>query len=113
MSEDIVRAHKGCRVLILNLTRPLRSRIPKHLSTEDAAQLADRIGPELTILTHFGMKLIHEGVKKQARYIEERSGVRTVGAFDLMCVEMEETIRIHRRGGRQGRKGINPDAWIP
>ncbi|NLT36594.1 MAG: MBL fold metallo-hydrolase [Methanomassiliicoccus sp.] len=91
--------HAGCRVLVLNLTRPLNSRVPKHLCTEDAAQLATEISPEVVILTHFGMRLVHEGVKKQAEHIEKASGARTIAAEDLMTVQIGKTIRSTRSRG--------------
>jgi ribonuclease BN (tRNA processing enzyme) len=93
---EIAEQHQGSRVLILNLTRPLRSRVPMHLATEDAAILAAEIRPELVVLTHFGMKLIHDGVDVQARYIEESSNVPTIPAEDLMTLCIDKKIRISR-----------------
>lgn len=93
--------HKGCRVLILNLTRPLNARVPKHLCTEDAATLAKEICPEVVLLTHFGMRLVHEGVKKQMEFIEKTSGVRTIAAEDLMTVQVGKIIRSTRSRGRE------------
>ena len=70
LTDALIAPHQGCRVLILNVTRTLKSRVPKHLSTEDAAVLIKKVHPEVAILTHFGMKLIHDGVDKQVEYIE-------------------------------------------
>jgi phosphoribosyl 1,2-cyclic phosphodiesterase len=100
LDDSIVPAHRGCRVLILNLTRPLGSRVPKHLCTEDAAEIALAIKPELVLLTHLGMKLVHEGVKRQAEHIENVSGSRTLAAEDLMTVQVGKTIRTARSKGR-------------
>jgi phosphoribosyl 1,2-cyclic phosphodiesterase len=97
---SIIPAHRGCRVLILNLTRPLGSRVPKHLCTEDAAEIALAIKPELVLLTHLGMKLVHEGVERQAEHIERVSGARTLAAEDLMTVQVGKTIRTTRSKGR-------------
>lgn len=104
----LVDAHQGCRVLILNLTRPLGSRIPKHLCTEDAAELASALHPEVILLTHFGMKLVHEGVKRQAEHIENASGSRTLAAEDLMTVQVGKTIRSARSRGRDIIEGRGP-----
>ena len=98
IDDDVVDAHRGARVLILNLTRPLGSRIPKHLSTEEAAEMVDAIRPKMAILTHFGMKLLHDGVRTQSRYIEDRTGIRTVPADDLMRIGIGRTVRMTRRG---------------
>jgi ribonuclease BN (tRNA processing enzyme) len=101
LTPDLAADHKGCRVLILNLTRPLGSRVPKHLCTEDAATLAKEVGPDVVLLTHFGMRLVHEGVKKQAAYIEDLSGSRTLAAEDLMTVQVGKTIRSTRTRGQE------------
>ncbi len=98
-TEQLRDDHAGCRVLVLNVTRPLNSRVPKHLCTEDAAQLAKEISPELVILTHFGMRLVHDGVKKQAEHVEKVSGARTIAAEDLMTVQIGKTIRSTRSRG--------------
>ncbi|MCE5295548.1 MAG: hypothetical protein LLG16_00390, partial [Euryarchaeota archaeon] len=96
LDDDVVKAHEGARILILALTRPLGSRVPNHICTEDAAEITKRIRPEMTILTHFGAKLIHNGAGKQAKYIEDESGVRTLAAEDLMTVTIGRTIRVVR-----------------
>lgn len=100
LHRSIMTAHEGCRVLILNLTRPLGSRVPKHLCTEDAAEMARAIRPEMVLLTHLGMKLVHEGVRRQAEHIEKVSGSRTLAAEDLMTVQVGRTIRTSRSKGR-------------
>jgi phosphoribosyl 1,2-cyclic phosphodiesterase len=101
LTPDLAASHKGCRVLILNVTRPLDSRVPKHLCTEDAATLAKEVGPEVVLLTHFGMRLVHEGIKKQAAYIEDTSGCRTLPAEDLMTVQVGKAIRSTRSRGQE------------
>jgi len=101
LTPDLAGPHKGCRVLILNLTRPLGSRVPKHLCTDDAAILAKQVGPEVVLLTHFGMKLVHEGIGKQAKHIEDLSGCRTLPAEDLMSVQVGKAIRSTRSRGQE------------
>ncbi len=101
LTDALIAPHQGCRVLILNVTRPLKSRVPKHLSTEDAAVLIKKVHPEVAILTHFGMKLIHDGVDKQVEYIERSSGVRTIPAEDLMTIQLGKSIRAERFHGKE------------
>jgi len=96
LSADIVEAHKGSRILIICLTRPMGSSIPYHICTEDAAVLVEETSPEIAILTHFGMKLLHEGSDRQSSYIEKKSGIKTVAATDLMTVHAGKTVRIRR-----------------
>ncbi len=85
--EPVIRAHRRCRVLVASVTRPLGQRIPHHLSTEDAGYLVEKVKPEIALITHFGMRVIQENPETQAKWIEERTGVRTVAARDFMMVE--------------------------
>jgi len=88
--EPVIKAHRRCRLLIACVTRPLGKRIPHHLSTEDAGYLIEKVKPELAVLTHFGMRVLQENPETQAKWIEDRSGVRTVAARDYMMLEMED-----------------------
>jgi len=84
LKDEVVESHEGARVLILCVTRPLRSRVKNHLSTEDAAEFARLIKPDAAVLTHFGSKFIHDDVEKQRIFVECDSGVRTIAAEDMM-----------------------------
>ncbi|MBN1389823.1 MAG: MBL fold metallo-hydrolase [Candidatus Thermoplasmatota archaeon] len=102
MDQGLIAPHKGARVLIVSSTRPLGAPIPFHLSTDDVAVLAESIRPEVVFLTHMGKKFIKEGPRKQARWVEERSGVRTVAAEDDMRVLIRGSIEvISRRRNRR------------
>ncbi|HDP96901.1 MAG TPA: MBL fold metallo-hydrolase [Euryarchaeota archaeon] len=88
LKEELYEEHRGCDVLIMSVTRPLKARIPYHLCTEDAAMLASSIKPKMSILTHFGMRLIKKGPASQASWIEKQTGIRTVAAWDGMPLLM-------------------------
>ncbi|MDD1768361.1 MAG: MBL fold metallo-hydrolase, partial [Methanomassiliicoccales archaeon] len=109
LCAEVVEAHRGSRILIICLTRPMGSRIPYHMCTEDAAELVEKTSPEVAILTHFGMKLLHEGADRQSGYIEKKSGIRTVAATDLMTVHLGRTIRVRRseRASSRSRSSID------
>jgi ribonuclease BN (tRNA processing enzyme) len=96
LDDGVVASHRGARVLILCVTRPLRSRVKNHLSTEDAAEFARRISPEVATLTHFGSKFIHDDVERQRAYVEERSGVRTIAAEDMMRLNLAKDAPVRR-----------------
>jgi len=98
LDDKVAREQEGSRLLILPLTRPWGARIPNHLCTEDALEFVKMVKPEMTILTHFGAKLIHAGAERQASMIEKGTGVRTIAANDLMSVQLGKVIRIHRSG---------------
>ncbi|MCX6652162.1 MAG: MBL fold metallo-hydrolase [Methanomassiliicoccales archaeon] len=97
LDDDVVSAHQGARVLIMCVTRPLGSRVKYHLATEDAAEMTEAIRPEVAVLTHFGSKLVQEGAEKQARYVQDRTGVRTIAARDFMRLTVGKAIRARTR----------------
>jgi phosphoribosyl 1,2-cyclic phosphodiesterase len=88
--EQVIKAHRNSRILIACVTRPLGQRIPHHLSTEDAGYLIEKIRPELAIITHFGMRVIQENPETQAKWIEDRCGVKTIAARDFMTLELKK-----------------------
>lgn len=103
LRKEVIEAHRGSRILILATTRPLRSRIPHHLSTEDAAVFAEEIKPELCLLTHLGKKFLREGPRKQSEWIRKRSGVTTLSASDDMSIHIGEEVKVSlppRKGQR-------------
>ncbi|MCU0800070.1 MAG: MBL fold metallo-hydrolase [Candidatus Thermoplasmatota archaeon] len=92
MREEVIAAHKGARVLILANTRPLHARIPNHLSTEDSGVIAQKVKPEVCILTHLGRKVLRDGPQKQAEWVKNRSGVNCLAARDGMAVLLGEEL---------------------
>ena len=83
-SKEIAGAHRGSRILVLPVTRPLNMAIPFHLTVEDAAAMVDIVKPELALLTHFGMRVIKDGPPNAAEWIQNKTGVRTVAGTDGM-----------------------------
>lgn len=73
--------YKGSGVLILNVLRPGRDRIPMHLCTEDVIKIVDEVKPKLAILNHFGMKMVGPAAQ-EAKRVEKETGVKTVSARD-------------------------------
>ena len=60
------------------------------MSTEDAGYMIEKVKPELAVITHFGMRVIQENPETQAKWIEERSGVKTIAARDFMTLELKK-----------------------
>jgi len=90
LKEEIFKEHLDSTILLISVTRPLQSRIPYHLSTEDAAALAEVVKPKLAILTHFGVRFISSNPEIQANWVEKKSGVRTIAAWDGMTVRLKD-----------------------
>ena len=94
LTNEVAESHRGSRMLIVPVTRPLKMPIPYHLTVEDAAALVDIVKPELALLTHFGMRVIKDGPEAAARWIQDRTGVRTVAGKDGMAVDLGDGLRI-------------------
>ena len=103
LSSEVINAHKGARVLILNVTRPLNSKVPGHLCTEEAAIFAKEILPEIVVLTHLGLKFIKQGPSRQAKYIEKNSGAKVIAAEDLMKISVGLDITTRYFCGKQSK----------
>ncbi|HEX9708645.1 MAG TPA: MBL fold metallo-hydrolase [Candidatus Thermoplasmatota archaeon] len=108
LEEDVIRAHRGSRVLVLPATRPRGKRIAWHLCTEDVAQAVAAIRPEVALLNHLGLKMVRTGPDEEARWVEEQTGVRTVAASDGMRATVSDSIEI----GRMERVGGVPPAGL-
>lgn len=101
LTKDVVRAHRMARVLIIACTRPLKSRIPHHLSTEDAAEMIKVIKPEVALLTHFGLRILRYDPETEAQWVQERTGIQTIAAQDGMRVDVGTDIRISKPKERE------------
>ncbi|MCG2826607.1 MAG: MBL fold metallo-hydrolase, partial [Thermoplasmatales archaeon] len=94
LQQKIVDEHRDARILILCVTRPLKSRIKWHICTEDAAEIIGKIKPELAVITHFGMKILEEDPKYQAGWIQKNTGIKTIAAEDGMRIKIGEGIEV-------------------
>jgi len=94
---ELSKQFKGVRILVMSVLRPRGTPWKGHLSTEDAANIGAEIRPEMSILTHFGMRMIFAGPSREARAIQEATGVRTIAARDNMRVHVGKQISIGQR----------------
>lgn len=93
-SDEIADQYVGTRVLFLPVTVPLGERIRFHMSTDDAVRFVERIRPELTVFVHMGIVTIKHGPDRQAEYVENATGCRTVAGRDLMQIEIGDTVTV-------------------
>jgi phosphoribosyl 1,2-cyclic phosphodiesterase len=96
---------KGCDYLIINVLRPRGKPWPKHMDTDQAAKLVEKARPGAAILSHFGMEMLKSNPYKEAMYIEDKTGVKTVAAKDGMIVELDG-----EKKGKRGSGGLGK--WI-
>lgn len=93
-TDELVAQLEGSRVLMLGVTRPRGARIPDHLSTDDAVDVARQVEPDLLVLTHLGLKLLRRGPGPEAEHVETETGVRTIAARDLTRVRVDDGIEV-------------------
>jgi phosphoribosyl 1,2-cyclic phosphodiesterase len=94
--------YSGARILILCVLRPTGSPWKGHMTTDDAIKIVEETKPEMTVLTHFGMQMIVKDPDKEARILQQQTGVPAVAAKDEMHIKIAEKIRIQAAGKREG-----------
>lgn len=103
--EGIGKYYEGVRLLILCVMRPAGKPWKGHMTTNDAIKIIEQARPEQAVLTHFGMQMIFKGPAKEARLIEEETGVPTIAARDGMQIKFGETISVQT--SRKAQQGLN------
>ncbi|MCX6818319.1 MAG: MBL fold metallo-hydrolase [Candidatus Aenigmarchaeota archaeon] len=86
------RHFEGCDYLILNVLRPRSANWPGHMNTAQAKELISKVRPKLVMIQHFGMLMVKAGPEKEAKWIEEQTGVRTIAATDGMNIDPEKAL---------------------
>lgn len=82
----------GCDVLVLNVPVPkggeTRHRI--YMSVDDAIKLVKAISrkPKLVVMTHFSPWMLRSNLYKQAKILQDATGVRTIFAEDFMELDL-------------------------
>ncbi len=99
--EGVGKAYKGVRLLILCVMRPSGNPWMGHMTPEDAIKIVEEVQPEMAVATHFGMKMIFSGPRREVRLIEEKTGVPTLAAFDGMRLRIGEKIQVQRTKKKQ------------
>lgn len=99
--EGIGKPYEGVRLLILCAMRPSGEPWKGHMATEDAVRIVREARPERAMLTHLGMRMIFRGPGREAKRIEEETGVPTVAAVDGMRVTVGEKVEVQGPGRKQ------------
>jgi len=97
--EGISKYYEGVRLLMLCVMRPAGKPWKGHMTTNDAVKIIEETRPEQAVLTHFGMQMIFKGPAKEAKLIEEKTGVPTIAAIDGEVIAFGETINVHAKRG--------------
>ena len=70
------------------------------MSTDDAIKILDETKPERAVLTHLGMRMLIQGPEKEAKLVQDKTGVPTVAAWDGMVINFAESVEIQLGKGR-------------
>jgi phosphoribosyl 1,2-cyclic phosphodiesterase len=100
--EGVGKHYEGVRLLMLCVMRPAGKPWKGHMTTNDAIKIVEEARPEKAVLTHLGMQMIFQGPAKEAKLIEEKTGVPTVAAIDGMRISFGETIEVKTAKTQQG-----------
>jgi phosphoribosyl 1,2-cyclic phosphodiesterase len=103
--EEIGKYYEGVRLLILCVMRPSGKPWKGHMTTDDAIKIVEASHPEKAVLTHLGMQMIFSGPAKEAKLIEEKTGISTVAAVDGMLINFGETINV--QVSRKAQQNLN------
>jgi len=104
--EGIARYYQGVRLLALCVMRPSGKPWKGHMSTEDAIRIVDETHPEQAVLTHLGMSMLLRGPEKEARLIQEKTGIPAISAVDGMTVYFGERIKMETGKGQKDLTGF-------
>lgn len=85
--EEQKSLYNGCDYLVVNCLRPRGNPWHDHMDPEGASELASAIKPKAIILTHFGIKMILAGPEKEARWVQDQTGVKVIAARDGMVFD--------------------------
>lgn len=80
--RDIAKEYKGCDILILNVVSPGDEKEEFKLNTESAIKFIKEVNPQLTIITHFGIKMVKLDPINEGREIQRQTGVKVLVAKD-------------------------------
>lgn len=86
---SLLHNYKGADILILNVQNPGDLRKEFHLCTEDAIAILEQVRPRLTIITHFGIKMMNEDPLHEARTIKKRTKCDVLAAKDGLTLNPE------------------------
>ena len=88
-SEELLKNYNKSKIMILNVIFPKSKKIETHLNTESALKIIKNVKPKLAIIQHFGIQMLNANPEKEAKYIEQESGVKTIAARDGMVIDVE------------------------
>ncbi len=85
--DGLYEQYIGCDWLIINAMKPAKNEHSGHLTMQKTIELLKIAKSKTAILTHMGMRILHNCPEKEAVRVEKESGVRTIAAKDGMILK--------------------------
>jgi ribonuclease BN (tRNA processing enzyme) len=85
-SSEIAEQFEKSDILILNNVHPFGSKSKDNLCSDDIVKIVSKVKPRLTIITHFGSKMLQADPIQEAREIQKQSGSQVIAAKDGLSV---------------------------
>jgi ribonuclease BN (tRNA processing enzyme) len=100
-AEENYKKFENSHVLILNTFIPfesdataeyyfMKTRGVLHMSVEDAIEIVKVAKPKLAVIQHYSKKFLDANPEKQAKIIEDKTGVKTIAAKDGMKINLDQ-----------------------
>jgi ribonuclease BN (tRNA processing enzyme) len=92
--EGFAEQFKECDIIIINCATPRNPwkhagvEKAKHMDAFDVIKLLKIAKPQLALLTHYGVSMLHAKPERVARFIERKSGVETKAIKDFQEFEV-------------------------
>ena len=84
--QHLNEAYKESDILILNVQFPFGNKKMHHMSSDDVVKIVEKVNPKLTIITHFGIKMLHADPISEAREIQKRTKSQIIAATDGLVI---------------------------
>lgn len=103
--KELIEQYSKSDILIINHTNPFGAKKPKTLSSDDVVKIINKAKPKLTVLTHFGSKIINNNPIYEAREIQKQTGAQVIAAEDGMSIDplsysadmKQKTLNLYRK----------------
>jgi len=88
--DGLEKYFKNCDCIVLNVLRTKGHSWPKHMNSDQAAELLKEAKPKIAIIQHFGMRMLKVRPETEAKWIEKQSGVKTIAAKDGVVLNLNK-----------------------
>ncbi|MGZ3497388.1 MAG: MBL fold metallo-hydrolase [Vulcanimicrobiaceae bacterium] len=79
-------------VLIMNVLRFRDSMDVDHLTFDQARTIVAGVRPKVTVMQHFGTKMLEQNPARLARELETELGIRVIAAYDNLLLDVETEV---------------------